>query len=151
MHDTVCKNLGQLQVNRLLVLLVLIYYLFHARLSKRTLLWSLGVPSLQIKIEASRLRYLGQRLTGRTVVNRVEWLWGPSDSFVTCFLRTWRRTTFNRIPIILILLTNKNVGFIYSVIICEQKQRIVLRQKGLNKNCNTVSVYFWKFKIEIFL
>ena len=50
MHETACKNLGQLQVDRLLALLVLIYYLFHARLSKTTLLWSLGVPSLQIKI-----------------------------------------------------------------------------------------------------
>ena len=50
MHETVRKNLGQLQVNRLLVLLVLIYYLFHARFSKTTLLWTLGVASLQIKI-----------------------------------------------------------------------------------------------------
>ena len=93
MDETVCKNLGQLQVNRLLVLLVLIYYLFHPRFSKTTLLWSLGVPSLQIKIIVNwsiqvtlpRPATNVELFTGGTVVNRVEWLWSPSDSFVTCF------------------------------------------------------------------
>ena len=38
-------------------------------------------------------------------------------------LRTWRCTMFNSIPVILIFLTNKNSSLIYSVIICEQKNK----------------------------
>ena len=50
----------------------------------------------------------------------MEWLWSPSDSLNICFCGTWRCTTYNSVPIILILLTNKNVALIYSVTICEQ-------------------------------
>ena len=40
------------------------------------------------------------------------------------FLWTWWCTKrFNNIPIILILLTNKNVALIYSVTCCEQKTK----------------------------
>ena len=46
------------------------------------------------------------------------------ESFVWfMFLRTWRWTTFNSIPVILIFLTNKNSSLIYSVIICKQKNK----------------------------
>ena len=44
--------------------------------------------------------------------------------FVICFCYlfwTWPWTTFKSIPIILNLLTNRNIALIYSVIICEQK------------------------------
>ena len=43
----------------------------------------------------------------------------------------------NRIPIILNLLTNRNFALIYSVTICEQKQRIVHGQEASNVNCRT--------------
>ena len=36
---------------------------------------------------------------------------------------TWPCTTFNSIPIILKLLTNRNIALIYSVIICEQQTK----------------------------
>ena len=36
---------------------------------------------------------------------------------------TWPCITFNSIPIILKLLTNRNIALIYSVIICEQKTK----------------------------
>ena len=39
------------------------------------------------------------------------------------FLWTWKCTTFKRIPIIFIVLTNKNVALIYSVTICQQKTK----------------------------
>ena len=39
------------------------------------------------------------------------------------FLWTWKCTTFKRIPIILIVLTNKNVALIYCVTICQQKTK----------------------------
>ena len=39
------------------------------------------------------------------------------------FLWTWKCTTFKRIPIIWIVLTNKNVALIYSVTICQQKTK----------------------------
>ena len=41
------------------------------------------------------------------------------------FLWAWRCTTYDSIPIILILLANKNVALNYSLSICEQKRRIV--------------------------
>ena len=50
------------------------------------------------------------------------------------FLWTWKCTTFKRIPIILIVLTNKNVALIYSVTICQQK----IKDCALNMNCRTV-------------
>ena len=56
------------------------------------------------------------------------------------FLSTWRCTTFNSIPIILILLANKNVSIIYSLSICEQKRRIVNRQWAPNVSCHGVMV-----------
>ena len=39
------------------------------------------------------------------------------------FLYTWRCTTFNSIPNISILLTNKNVPLIYSITFCQQKTK----------------------------
>ena len=39
------------------------------------------------------------------------------------FLYTWRRTTFNSIPNISILVTNKNVPLIYSITFCQQKTK----------------------------
>ena len=58
-----------------------------------------------------------------TIANGVEWLWSPSDSLNICFCGTWPCTTYNSVPIILILLTNKNVALIYSVTICEQRTK----------------------------
>ena len=61
-----------------------------------------------------------------TIVIKVEWLWNPLGSFVIGFcelLWTWPCTTFNSIPIILNLLTNRNIALIYSVTICEQKTK----------------------------
>ena len=43
-----------------------------------------------------------------------------------------------RIPIILIVLTNKNVALIYSVKFANRKQRIVHFQGASNINCSTV-------------
>ena len=39
------------------------------------------------------------------------------------FLWTWKYTTFKSIPVILIVLTNKNVALIYSVTICQEKTK----------------------------
>ena len=39
------------------------------------------------------------------------------------FLYTWRCTTFNSIPNISILLTNKNVPLIYSITFCKRKTK----------------------------
>ena len=39
------------------------------------------------------------------------------------FFYTWRCTTFNSIPNISILLTNKNVPLIYSITFCQQKTK----------------------------
>ena len=58
-----------------------------------------------------------------TIANRMEWLWSPSDSLNICFCGAWRCTTYNSVPIILILLTNKNVALIYYVTICEQRTK----------------------------
>ena len=58
-----------------------------------------------------------------TIVIKVEWLWNPLDSLIICFCElfwTWLCTTFNSIPVILNLLTNRNIALIYSVTICEQ-------------------------------
>ena len=49
------------------------------------------------------------------------------------------------IPIILNLLTNRNIALIYSVTICEQqkkKQRIVHGQGASNINCSTIVFIF---------
>ena len=56
-----------------------------------------------------------------SIVNRGKW--GSSNSLNICFCRTWRYTTYNSVPIILILLANNNVASIYSVTICEQKTK----------------------------
>ena len=58
-----------------------------------------------------------------TIANRVEWSWSQSDSLNICFCGTWRCTTYNSVPIILILLNNKNVALINSVTICEQRTK----------------------------
>ena len=39
------------------------------------------------------------------------------------FLWAWKCTTFKSVPVILIVLTNKNVALIYSVTICQQKTK----------------------------
>ena len=58
------------------------------------------------------------------IVNRVDWLWNLSDSsLVDMFLWTWKCTTLKSIPIILIVLTNKNVALIYSITICQKKTK----------------------------
>ena len=52
---------------------------------------------------------------------------------------TWHCTTFNSIPIILNLLTNRDIALIYSVIICEQKTKDCARsgsfQQKLQHHC----------------
>ena len=61
-----------------------------------------------------------------TMAIKVEWWWNSLGSFVICFCQlfwTWPFTTFNSIPIILNLLTNRNMASIYSVSICEQKTK----------------------------
>ena len=59
-----------------------------------------------------------------------------SRPFLVMFLWTLRCTTFNSIPIILILLTNKNVAFIHYVTICG------LAPGFSNINCSTADVFF---------
>ena len=78
------------------------------------------------------------------IVNRLEWLREPSDPFfVYMFLWTWWCTTSINFPIILILLTNKNVALIYSVICCEQKAKDYAHGQGAsNINCIVV-FYLW--------
>ena len=77
-----------------------------------------------------------------TIVVKVKWLWNPLGSFFLgfCWLFwTWPCTTFNSIPIILNLLTNRNIAFIYSVTICEQKTKDCARsgsfQHKLQQHC----------------
>ena len=53
------------------------------------------------------------RLSVFFIVNRLEWLRNPSDSFVICFCGLEG----------VILLTNENVLLIYSVTICQQKTK----------------------------
>ena len=67
--------------------------------------------------------WFAARLSVFFIVNRLEWLWNPSDSFVVCFCGLKGCTKFNRIPSVLILLTNENVLLIYSVTICQQKTK----------------------------
>ena len=85
------------------------------------------------------------------VVNRLEWLWNLSDSFVICFFWTCRCTTFNSIPNILILLINKHVPLIYSLTICQQKtkdcapsdpSRCTILCPASNIDCSTVTGVF---------
>ena len=47
----------------------------------------------------------------------------PVRGLFYMFLWIWRCTTFNSIPIILILLRNKNVALLYSVTICKQETK----------------------------
>ena len=60
-----------------------------------------------------------------SIVNGVEWLWNPADSFVDMFLWTLKCRTFESSPIILIVLTNKNVVLVYFVMItiCQKKTK----------------------------
>ena len=60
------------------------------------------------------------------------------------FLWTWWCTTFNNIPIILILLTNKNTALIYLVTICEQKTNddCVWHEGAPNINSRTSTIVF---------
>ena len=68
----------------------------------------------------------------------------PIRLFCYMFLLTFVDlcTTFNSIPIILNLLTNRNIVLIYSVTICEQKQSIVQGQGASNINYSTVVFNF---------
>ena len=60
-----------------------------------------------------------------SIVDGVEWLWNPADSFVDMFLWTLKCRTFESSPIILIVLTNKNVVLVYFVMItiCQKKTK----------------------------
>ena len=49
---------------------------------------------------------------------------------------------FNNIPIILKLLTKRNIALIYSVTICEQKTKDCARQGASNINYNTIVFNF---------
>ena len=63
--------------------------------------------------------------------------------FLSAFLDLGRCTTFNRIPIILNLLTNRNIALIYSVTeFVNKKQRIVQGQTASNINYSTVVLNF---------
>ena len=63
--------------------------------------------------------------------------------FLSAFLDLGRCTTFNRIPIILNLLTNRNIALIYSVTeFVNKEQRIVLGQTASNINYSTVVLNF---------
>ena len=81
--------------------------------------------SLQSAVNFSGPKALNQIFKSNSKINiEVEWLWNPLDSFVICFrwlFWTWPWTTFNSIPIILKLATNRNVALVYSVTICCQK------------------------------
>ena len=78
-------------------------------------------------IQSKMIQLLWSPSVGLIIVIKVEWLWNPLDSFLICFCYhfwTWPYTTFNSIPIILNLLTKRNIALIYSVtIICEQKTK----------------------------
>ena len=63
--------------------------------------------------------------------------------FLSAFLDLGRCTTFNRIPIILNLLTNRNIALIYSVTeFVNKKQWIVQGQTASNINYSTVVLNF---------
>ena len=87
-----------------------------------------------------------QNIIVKTIGSRVEWLWRPSNSFLYIFVVD---LTFNSIPIILILLTNKNVAIIYFVKIYEQKKKqIAHRQEDPNMNYSTVVFIFDAFYLS---
>ena len=56
---------------------------------------------------------------------------------------TWSCTTFNSIPIILKLLTNRNIVLIYSVIICEQKAKDCARSGSFQHNLQHRCFQLW--------
>ena len=63
--------------------------------------------------------------------------------FLSAFLDLGRCTKFNRIPIILNLLTNRNIALIYSVTqFVNKEQRIVLGQTASNINYSIVVLNF---------
>ena len=59
------------------------------------------------------------------------------------FLWTWKCTTFKRIPIILIVLTNKNVALIYSVTICQQKTKDCALSRYFQHKLQHCCSYHW--------
>ena len=59
------------------------------------------------------------------------------------FLWTWKCTTFKRIPIILIVLTNKNVALIYSVTICQQKTKDCALSRCFEHKLQHCCFYHW--------
>ena len=59
------------------------------------------------------------------------------------FLWTWKCSTFKRIPIILIVLTNKNVALIYSVTICQQKTKDCALSRYFQHKLRHCCFYHW--------
>ena len=55
---------------------------------------------------------------------------------------------FNNIPIILKLLTKRNIALIYSVTICEQKTKDCARQGASNINYNTIVFNFDVWRVS---
>ena len=67
-------------------------------------------------------------------------------SFVICFCYlfwTWPCTTFNSIPIILNLLTNRNIALVYSVTIYEQKTKDCARLGSFQHKLHHHCFQFW--------
>ena len=98
--------------------------------------------SIQVKqVERSTNRCTTSKLPFS--INRVEWLWNTSDSLVDMFLWTWKCTTFKSIPIILIILTNKNVALIYSVTIWHKKTKDCAPSGSLHHKLQHHCFYTW--------
>ena len=69
------------------------------------------------------------------IVNILKWLWNPLDFFVMFLLAFLSRrcTTFNSIPIILYLLTNRNIALIYLVMVSERKKLSIAHGPGTDR------------------
>ena len=79
-----------------------------------------------------------------SIVNSMEWLWRPLDfSVIRCMLWFFRCMTCNSIPIILILMTNKNVILIYSNTICEQKAKDCALSGSFHHKLQHCGFYLW--------
>ena len=61
---------------------------------------------------------------------------------------TWPCTTFNSIPIILKLLTNRNIALIYSVITCEQKPKDCARTGSFQHNLQHHCFQLWCCRVS---
>ena len=73
----------------------------------------------------------------------MEWLGKPFVISFCLLFWTWPCTTFNSIPIILKLLTNRNIALIYSVIICEQKTKDCARSGSFQHNLQHHCFQLW--------